>query len=61
MLHCIPQSGEVWGISVQRDSHEGYVFAAGSTNDGVLRIFDIRYSTICYLYISIVQCSNKSH
>ena len=47
MLHCIPQDGNtVYGISVQPSSFKGDVFAAGSVGDGVLRIFDIRCSTI---------------
>ena len=46
VLHRIPQDGsEVYGISVQPRNQKGDVFATGSFDDGVLRIFDIRCST----------------
>ena len=53
MVHCIPKDGNaVMGISVHPRSLKGeeyillHVFGAGSIDDGVLRIFDIRFSTI---------------
>ena len=59
MLHSIAKGGakEVGGISVQPSSHKGDVFAVGTSDEDVLRIFDVRSSTtgIYNPYYSIIH------